>query len=99
MTVDFTDQSTGTVTSWSWDFVDGGSSTLQNPSHTYGAAGTYAVTLTVNGPGCTDDEIKASYVTVGAAPTAQFSASTTNGNAPLPVEFTDLSAGTPTSWL
>ncbi|GAG77812.1 unnamed protein product, partial [marine sediment metagenome] len=33
--------------SFSWDFGDGGSSSAQNPSHTYTNAGTYNVTLTV----------------------------------------------------
>jgi PKD repeat protein len=48
--VDFTDTSTdsdGTVTEWDWVFGDGYKSTLQNPSHTYGADGTYTVTLRV----------------------------------------------------
>lgn len=99
LNVAFTDQSTGGGSSWSWDFGDGGSSTLQNPSHVYAAPGTYAVSLTVNGPGCGDTETKAGYVTVGSAPTAGFSASATNGSAPLQVDFTDLSSGAPTGWL
>jgi PKD repeat protein len=45
--VQFTDKSTGTPTSWQWDFGDGGLSTLQNPSHAYITAGTYLVTLNV----------------------------------------------------
>jgi subtilisin family serine protease len=54
LTVSFTDSSTdsdGTIASRSWDFGDGTSSTLANPSKTYTAAGTYTVTLTV-----TDDD-------------------------------------------
>ena len=46
----FTDASTdadGTVTAWSWNFGDATTATTQNPSHTYGAAGTYTVSLTV----------------------------------------------------
>lgn len=48
--VDFTDQSTGTVTSYLWDFGNGVTSTQQNPSHSYASAGTSTVTLTVTGP-------------------------------------------------
>ncbi|WP_462160009.1 S8 family serine peptidase [Pseudoalteromonas sp. GB56] len=48
--VQFTDlsgDSDGAITSWSWDFGDGVTSTLANPAHSYSAAGTYTVTLTV----------------------------------------------------
>lgn len=44
-TANFMDGSTANPTSWDWDFGDGNSSTLQNPSHTYASGGTYAVTL------------------------------------------------------
>ncbi|HEV8305279.1 MAG TPA: PKD domain-containing protein [Gemmatimonadales bacterium] len=37
----------GSITAYAWTFGDGGISTLANPSHTYGAGGTYTVTLTV----------------------------------------------------
>ncbi len=46
-TVQFTDRSTGQVTSWAWDFGDGATSDAQNPSHLYANPGTYTVTLTV----------------------------------------------------
>jgi PKD repeat protein len=46
--VQFTDTSTGTPLSWSWDFGDGATSTLENPSHGYAAAGCYTVKLTVS---------------------------------------------------
>ncbi|WP_035794621.1 collagenase [Kitasatospora mediocidica] len=51
-TVSLTDTSVETassakITSWNWTFGDGTSSTQQNPSHTYAAAGTYTVVLTV----------------------------------------------------
>jgi PKD repeat protein len=48
--VNFTDLSTdqdGIVTAWSWDFGDGAASASATTSHSYQAAGTYAVTLTV----------------------------------------------------
>jgi PKD repeat protein len=38
----------GSIVSYSWSFGDGGSSNQQNPSHTYSAAGTYNVELTVS---------------------------------------------------
>src|SRR4029077_10739494 len=37
----------GTVASYAWTFGDGATSTAQNPSHSYGAGGTYTVTLRV----------------------------------------------------
>lgn len=49
-TVAFTDESIdtdGQVVAWQWDFGDNRTSTERNPSHTYTAAGTYRVTLTV----------------------------------------------------
>jgi YVTN family beta-propeller protein len=48
--VQFTDQSTNGPASWDWDFGDGGTSTDQNPLHTYTAAGTYTTTLTATNP-------------------------------------------------
>jgi PKD repeat protein len=48
LTVQFTDNSTGSPTAWSWDFGDGGTSTAKNPSYTYAAAGAYLVTLTAS---------------------------------------------------
>jgi PKD repeat protein len=48
--VTFTDASSdsdGTVVAWSWNFDDGSSSSAQNPVHTFAAAGTYDVSLTV----------------------------------------------------
>lgn len=47
LTVVFTDTTQGNPTRWEWDFGDGNQSTLQNPTHTYSASGTYVVTLEV----------------------------------------------------
>ncbi len=44
-TVLFTDASTGSPTTWQWNFGDGVKSTLQNPGHAYAATGTYTVSL------------------------------------------------------
>ncbi len=50
LAVRFTDKSLGEVTSWHWDFGDGTSSSLANPSKVF-EAGVYSITLTVTGPG------------------------------------------------
>ena len=69
-TVQFTDNSTGTITSWSWDFGDGNTSTDQNPSNIYTASGSYDVSLSVNnGPAI---ETRLSYITVLETPVAIF---------------------------
>jgi len=50
LAVTFTDQSVdavGTIASWTWDFGDGVTSTLQNPVHAFSASGMYTVTETV----------------------------------------------------
>jgi PKD repeat protein len=48
LVVTFVDTSSGSPTSWIWDFGDGTpTSTQQNPVHAYSAPGTYVVTLTV----------------------------------------------------
>jgi hypothetical protein len=53
--IDFTDTSTNGPTSWSWDFGDGTTSTLQNPSHTYTTDGLFEVTLvSCNACGCSE---------------------------------------------
>ncbi len=62
--IQFTDKSSASPTSWSWDFGDGSNSTLQNPSHTYAANGTYTVKLTATNAFGNDDEVKTGYITV-----------------------------------
>jgi len=64
LTVVFTDSSSNTPTSWLWDFGDASSDTVQNPSHTYLAEGTYTVTLTATNAGGSDGETKAAYIIV-----------------------------------
>ncbi len=46
LAVAFSDMSTGSPAAWAWDFGDGGTSTQQNPSHTYATEGWYDVSLT-----------------------------------------------------
>ncbi len=58
--VTFTDTSTGSPTSWLWDFGDSTTSTLQNPTHTYATAGPFTVNLTATnaaGSGSTSNSV------------------------------------------
>ncbi len=100
LTVNFTNESSGDISGFSWDFGDGNGSTATNPSHVYTAAGSYTVTLTATGPGGSDTAVCSSCVLVTDppppppdAPTADFSVSPTSGDAPLNVSFTNLSTG------
>ncbi len=103
LTVSFTDQSQGTPTSWSWEFGDGATSTLQSPQHTYVNEGDYTVKLTaskvVNGITVSDSITKEHYIHVGPVSLqANFVADQTVGLAPFTVDFTDQTTGSPTQW-
>jgi len=65
LTVQFTDLSTQSPTSWHWDFGDGDTSVLQNPEHTYAVEGLYTVKLTASNNMETNTEIKEDYIQVG----------------------------------
>jgi len=67
LTVNFTDSSSGSPTSWSWTFGDGGTSTAQNPSHQYTASGYYTVGLTATNAYGQDTETKTNYIGVEPA--------------------------------
>lgn len=71
LTVTFTDNTPPTITSWSWQFGDGDTSTQQGPTHTYTAPGTYLVCLTTtNAAGCTDsvcDSVNVGHVAIHAS--------------------------------
>ena len=64
MSVTFFDESEGEPIQWLWDFGDGNTSTLQNPSHEYSSSGIYTVTLTAYNEVINKTTIKNSYVTV-----------------------------------
>ena len=98
LAVSFTDSSTYSPTAWSWTFGDSGTSTVQNPSHTYSTAGSFTVALTATNAYGNSTNTKNNYVTVGNPPVANFSGTPTTGGAPLAVTFTDSSTNTPTAW-
>ncbi len=112
LTVQFTNQSLGNPTSFSWDFGDGGSSTSRDPIHTYTVPGTYTVTLRAANAwtGGIATLTHALTATAGVVPSptptpipgeinAAFSADLTSGSAPMQVSFIDTSTGNPTSWV
>jgi len=108
LSVNFTDLSTNSPTSWAWDFDNDGKvdSTDQNPTYTYAIAGNYTVNLTVTNSVGSNSTVKTDYINVSEfstptepTPVAAFTADVTSGTAPLQVNFTDQSTGSPTSWI
>src|SRR5207253_9770643 len=88
--IPFTNYSLNALT-YQWNFGDGSTSFAVNPSHYYVDAGAYTVTLTAYNAGGSDVLIRAGYVTVYPAPTADFTGTPLIGQAPLTVTFTNLS--------
>lgn len=98
LTVSFVDLSSQSPTSWSWNFGDGTpASTSRDPFHEYASAGTYTVSLTVNGLSTTT---KTAFITVDPAVSlvAAFSSSPLSGAYGRTVKFTDQSTGAPSIW-
>jgi gliding motility-associated-like protein len=97
--VQFTNNSAGndTITSYQWNFGDGGSSSLENPSHQYTSPGTYFPQLIVNSQsGCQDSVTSAAPVRVVATPQGQIVQSP-NGCTSLSVTFNGTLADPDTS--
>src|SRR6185503_6452859 len=99
-TIQFTDQTTvpagaGTITDWLWNFGDGGTSTLQNPSHQYTAAGFYSVSLTVtSSTGCQGYRAIGRYIRIINGIDADFAFSQPlTCQAPFSISFQDQSSG------
>ena len=75
--VNFTDNSTGSPTSWSWDFGDLlGTSSQENPTYNYSTSGVYTVTLTTSNAFGSDTY--AQTITVNSLPSVVASASSMN---------------------
>jgi PKD repeat protein len=97
--VQFTDTSTGNPTSWLWNFGDSYYLSSKNPSHTYAAAGSYTVTLTVANSSGSKSVSQTINVLPDSTLTAAFTYSPSSPAAGQAVQFTDTSIGSPTSWL
>jgi len=63
-TIQFTDTSTGSPTSWYWDFGDINNSTLQNPVHVYTRAGNHTVSLKASNAGGMNTTVKYRYIII-----------------------------------
>ena len=91
--INFTDKSTilgSKITAWFWDFGDGSTSSVQNPTHVYSKIGTYKVNLTTTTSiGCSNTTSKDNII--NSKPVVQFNAKTTSGCLPLNPNFTDFS--------
>ncbi len=99
LTVDF-DADESNQLGYVWDFGDGNSGSGEMPTHVYGDAGSYEVTLTVNNECGFFTTTNTVIVAVGAsAPIAEFSSDVQQGCAPSTISFNDLSTNSPTSWL
>ncbi len=99
--IQFTDRSTGSPTSWLWTFGDGWTSTTQHPSHRFDSAGVFTVTLTVKntqGQSTTSRNISVSSSPAVDPVNADFTLSTSTPGVNELVSFEDRSSGNPTSW-
>jgi PKD repeat protein len=70
VTIQFTDQSTGNITGYQWNFLDGTTSTERSPRHEFTIPGTYNVLLTVTGPGGSSTAVRQITVTSPNPPTS-----------------------------
>jgi PKD repeat protein len=99
LSVNFTGSATGGTApyTYGWNFGDGSTSTAQNPSHTYGSAGTYTATLTVadsSSPAKTaTSTVTLTVSAVGNPLAASAAANPTSGQIPLAVAFTGTATG------
>lgn len=82
------------ATSWSWDFGDGGTSTLQNPTHSYSAPGNYTVSLTATYNNCSNTYTQLVPINITTPINYTFAANDTSScSAPLSVNFTNTAVG------
>lgn len=90
--VQLRDLSTGNPDKWLWDFGDGRTSPLKNPSLLYLLPGSYTITLTIyKGQTESATVTKQAFINVYNYPEVDFSSNIVEGCIPLPVSFRNLS--------
>ena len=72
LSVNFTDRSTNSPTSWLWDFGDGTSSTARNPVHVYARSGSYTVKLDAGNASGVGVRTRTGYIVVAVSSTRTF---------------------------
>jgi PKD repeat protein len=92
LSVDFADESDGTPTSWLWDFGDGETATIENPTHVYLSPGLYDVTLTVANAAGSNSLTRSHWISVSSLYSGLVSAWNFNGAA---VDAVGLNSFTP----
>jgi PKD repeat protein len=97
--VQFTDQSTGEISEYRWDFGAAGTRSEPSPRVRFDEPGVYTVELTVSGPAGESRMRKTALISVDEVPTAGLDCTPTRGFAPLTVVCSDESTGaTSVSW-
>jgi PKD repeat protein len=95
-TFTFTDQTSGTITSRIWNFGDGTTGSAATVSHVYASAGTYTITLTINGSAQVSHSVSVTAPSVNL--TAAFGWSPAAPTTASSIAFVDQSTGGATSW-
>jgi len=101
LSVNLRDLSTNSPLYWEWDFGNGQTSAIQNPSVRYTTPGTYTITLIVRNRSGSNAIRKTDYITVYPYPIPQFKSNLTIACTPANIQFTDQSTagqGSITSW-
>lgn len=101
LSVKFSDLSANSPLYWQWDFGNGQTGNVQNPSVVYTTPGTYTVTLIARNRSGANAIRKTDYITVYPYPTAAFTSNLAIACAPANIQFSDQSTagqGSITSW-
>ncbi len=99
--VQFSDDSQDVAQSVIWDFGDGNTSNVANPTHSYAAPGCYTVNLTREVDGCSNTEVLGYCIQVNELPTGSFSVTNNQIGCSIPIQtdfVANASPGSTISW-